>query len=230
MVLEQGKPVVECSEMIWKLMEWDGHSPDVSMYNVMLDTLCKWDEMTAALALFESMVGDSRIESNRHGVVEPNHQTLYILADAMLHPMTISHFVQHIGAREWTATLSNKVRHLQHQSWLNIYKHRGQIVQALSTTDRASWVNVQKKYGDLVHECSNEVFFGYFPRTQFLMAMALNRLEGVAAVLNENASEWLENLIQCYTIQYLPDYKHIFKVRPQTLRMEIIGQICDSKS
>ena len=181
-----GKAVVAASMRKWA-------------YNTMLDTLCKWDEMTAALALFEAMVG------------EPNQQTLYVLADAMLHPLSIAHFVEHIAPTEWAGSLSNKVRHLQHQSWMNIYKPTGQIVHALSTAERASWVNVQKKYGDLVHRSCNEVFFGYFPRTQFLMAMALNRLEGVAAVLNESASEWLDNLIQCYTVQYLPDYKHIFK-------------------
>ena len=48
-------------------------------------------------------------------------------------------------------------------------------------------------------------------------------------VLDDNAGEWLQNLIDCYAVQYLPEYRHIFKVRPQTLRMDIIRKICESK-
>ena len=224
------KNVIESCNFIWKIMEWDGHNADINIYNTMLDTLCKWDEITPALSLFEEMVGDSKFNSNRDGFIQPNNQTLYILADAMVHPISITHFVQDISPKEWENTLSNKLRHLQHKSWFNIYKHRGQILNELSTKDRCSWINLQKKHGDIIHNSTNELFFGYFPRTQFLMAQALNRLEEVSAVLNDNASEWLDNLIECYVIQYLPDYKHVFKVKPQTLRMDIIRQICESKS
>eukprot|EP01083_Nonionella_stella_P116423 345942_1 len=224
------KHVVDGCDFVWKIMEWDGYNGDIQIYNLMLDTLCKWDEITSALSLFEQMVGDHTFNSNKDGFIEPNHQTLYILCDAMIHPLNITHFVQNISPNEWHATLSNKIKHVQHQSWFNIYKHRGQILHDLAVHNRSEWINLQNKYGDIVHHSTNELFFGYFPRTQFLMAAALNRLEEITAVLNDNASEWLDNLIECYVIQYLPDYKHIFKVKPHTLRMEIIQQICDSKT
>lgn len=52
--------VVGCAERVWRCMEWDGHDADCA--TLKLDTLCKWDEMTEALSLFERLVGERVVE------------------------------------------------------------------------------------------------------------------------------------------------------------------------
>ena len=106
------REVVACAETVWRCMEWDGHEADVASLNAMLDTLCKWDELTSALSLFERVVGAR--------VVEPDRATLYVLADAMVHPRSVAHFVSEVAPGEWAATgestLARQVaQHLQAQ-------------------------------------------------------------------------------------------------------------------
>ena len=121
------REVIGCAERVWRCMEWDGHDADCATLNLKLDTLCKWDEMTAALSLFERLVGER--------VVEPDNGTLYALADAMVHPLSIEHFVREVAPKESAAALQREMAHAQDSAWHNMYKHKGQVLDML-TSDR----------------------------------------------------------------------------------------------